>query len=156
MEIDFSHLMSRVHNWLIPDSSFLCHLGAHKRYWIETSFEYVVSSLTNVGTTGFTMIAGKTKKSDVGYTYMSMISKTFFLCCCGHLYCLLRKKNVVWNEVMFPDFFRWRKCSAEEVSAEEVSISCLIVYLFFCFCFVCLFVFFSNVSSFLQHIIAKW
>ena len=156
MEIDFSHLMSRVHNWLIPDSSFLCHLGAHKRYWIETSFEYVVSSLTNVETIGFTMIAGKTKKYDVGYTYMSMISKTFFLCRCGHLYCLLRKKNVVWNEVMFPDFFRWRKCSAEEVSSEEVSISCLIVYLFFCFCFVCLFVFFSNVSSFLQHIIAKW
>ena len=135
MDIDFSYLISKVHNWLIPDSSFLCHLGAHKRYWIETSFEYVVSSLTNVETTGFTMIAGKTQKCDVGYTYMSMISKTFFLCRCSHLYCLLRKINVVWNKVMFPYFFRWRKCSTEEVSAEEVSISCLIVYLFlFVFC----------------------
>ena len=141
MDIDFSYLISKVHNWLIPDSSFLCHLGAHKRYWIETSFEYVVSSLTNVETIGFTMIAGKTQKCDVGYTYMSMISKTFFLCRCSHLYCLLRKINVVWNKVMFPYFFRWRKCSTEEVSAEEVSISCLIVYLFFFYLFICLFVF---------------
>ena len=137
MDIDFSYLISKVHNWLIPDSSFLCHLGAHKRYWIETSFEYVVSSLTNVETIGFTMIAGKTQKCDVGYTYMSMISKTFFLCRCSHLYCLLRKINVVWNKVMFPYFFRWRKCSTEEVSAQEVSI----VWLFICFSFICLFVY---------------
>ena len=137
MEIDFFYFISKVHNWLIPGSSFLCHLGAHKRYWIETSFEYVVSSLTNVETIGFTMIAGKTQKCDVGYTYMSMISKTFFLCRCSHLYCLLGKINVVWNKVMFPYFFRWRKCSTEEVSAKEVSISCLIVYLFFFYLFIC-------------------
>ena len=38
------------------------------------------------------MITGKTQKSDVGYTYMSMISKTFFLCRFSHYYCLLGKK----------------------------------------------------------------
>ena len=151
MDIDFSYLISKVHNWLIPDSSFLCHLGAHKRYWIETSFEYVVSSLTNVETIGFTMIAGKTQKCDVGYTYMSMISKTFFPRRFSHYYCLPRKTNAVSEKIMFLYFFRWRKCCTEEVSAEEVSIPCLILII------CCSLIFFSsNVSSFLQHIIAKW
>ena len=147
MEIDFSHLMSRVHNWLIPDSSFLCHLGAHKRYWIETSFEYVVSSLTNVETTGFTMIAGKTQKCDVGYTYMSMISKTFFLCRCSHLYCLLRKINVVWNRVMFP-FFQMKKVlhrRSQRRRGKYFLFDCLFVFLLFVYLFLFVFcLFFSR------------
>ena len=60
---------------------------------LETSFEYVVSSLTNVETIDFTMITGKTQKSDVGYTYMFMISRTFFICRCSQYHCLLRKKK---------------------------------------------------------------
>ena len=143
MEIDFFYLISKVHNWLIPDSSFLCHLGAHKRYWIETSFEYVVSSLTNVETTGFTMIAGKTQKCDVGYTYMSMISKTFFLCRCSHLYCLLRKINVVWNKVMFP-FFQMKKVlhrRSQRRRGKYFLFDCLFVFLLFVYLFLFLFVF---------------
>ena len=145
--------MSRVHNWLIPDSSFLCHLGAHKRYWIETSFEYVVSSLTNVGTIGFTMITGKTKKSNLGYTYMSMISKTFFLCRCGHLYCLLRKKKcgVKWSNVSW--FFQMKKVlrrRSQRRRGKYFSFDCLFVFLLFVFVFVCfLFVFFLEWFDFL-------
>ena len=149
MEIDFSYLISKVHNQLITDSSFLCHLGAHRRYWIENQLWIIVSSLINVETIDFTMITGKTQKSDVGYTSMSMISKTLFPCRFSHYYCLPRKKNAVLEKVIFLFFFRWRKCCTEEVSAEKVSISCLIIC--------CSLIFFSsNVSSFLQHIIAKW
>ena len=143
MEIDFFYFISKVHNWLIPGSSFLCHLGAHKRYWIETSFEYVVSSLTNVETTGFTMIAGKTQKCDVGYTYMSMISKTFFLCRCSHLRCLLRKINVVWNKVMFP-FFQMKKVlhrRSQRRRGKYFLFDCLFVFLLFVYLFLFLFVF---------------